>query len=71
MYVGQLEVKLQMTSMQKMILRTVPLGVKLLMLFIEGLIVKNYNKFTMHGNKNISMGNCEGFSYQNTNIAAS
>jgi hypothetical protein len=37
----------------------------------EGLIVKNYNKFAMNGNKNISMGNCAGFSNQNMKIAAS
>ena len=54
--------------MQKMALRIVPLGIKLVTFLIEGLIVKNYNKFTMHGNKNISMGNCVGFSYQNLKI---
>jgi hypothetical protein len=37
---GQLEEKLHMTSPQK-----IPLGIKLLAFLIEGLIIKNYNKF--------------------------
>ena len=37
--------------------------------WISLLIVMNYNNFAMHGNKNISMWNCVGFSHQNMKIA--
>jgi hypothetical protein len=60
-----------MKILKKMTLVIVMLGLNLLTFLTEGLIVKYYDNFAMHGNKDILTGNCVGFSNQNMKIAAS